>query len=130
MAKAAYHAVLDFKVSRRMTWEGDFPALERHLDEVCEQLDGNNAIEQYRLGGDMSNALLHLEVIVVAESPDDAESMARAEVSDAINEAGAAHEGLLTLREESQAKAKVNAWAGLRTPKWQSRTVKVKLAGT
>lgn len=129
MGTAPYHAVLDFKVMRRISWEGDFPTLERHLDRVCEQLETDDAIVQYRLGGDMATTVLHLEVIVVAESAADAESLARTHVSAAINAAGAAHEHLLTFREESRAKARVNAWAGLRTPKWQTRTVKVKLAG-
>jgi hypothetical protein len=110
---------------RRIPWEGDLPALERHLDAVCAQLDASDAIEQYRLGGDLGTTALHFEIVVVAETDQQADDTARGAIADAIRIAGGAHEGLLTLKEESLARSNVNAWSGLRTPRWQLRTAKL-----
>ena len=46
-------------------------------------------------------------------------------VGESIRHAGAMHEGLLSLREESEAKINANAWFGLRTPRWQHRRVEL-----
>ncbi|HEX9854797.1 MAG TPA: hypothetical protein VGC47_05760 [Acidimicrobiia bacterium] len=122
---AAYHGVFDFKVGRRIPWGEELDALERHLDTVCARLDSAPGIEQYRLGGDLSSAALHFEVVLVAESEEQADTKARSILGEAIRGAGGAHEGLLNLRAESRAKSNVNAWSGLRTPHWQLRSAKV-----
>lgn len=119
----SYYVAMDFKVLRRIAWDGELDQLTDHLDEVCDRLERNDEVIEWNLAGDLSSASLELQLVVDAPAAEEAETIARAVVSEAIRSSGAMHEGLLGLKEESEAKVTANAWYGLRTPKWQQRRI-------
>lgn len=116
-----YQVMFNFKVERRISWEGEIEEFRKHLDDVCEALEQDEHVREYGVKARMDEAALDLEVVVPATSQEDAEAVACDVVGKAIRESGGFHIGLLPLKEESQAKSKLNAWAGLRTPRWQQR---------
>lgn len=119
----SYYVAMEFRVLRRIAWTGELDELRSHLDVVCDSLDQNAEVIEWNLVGDLDQAKLELQLVVDAPDADHAETLARATVGEAIRNSGALHEGLLSLREESAAKIKANAWYGLRTPRWQQRRV-------
>jgi predicted ATP-grasp superfamily ATP-dependent carboligase len=116
-----YHVHLGFKVDRRISWDGELDEFRSHLDIVCEVLETDETVVEYSVTAHLAATSIELELVVRALSQEDAEAVASDSVAKAIREAGGFHEGLLSLKEESQAKSKLNAWAGLRTPRWQHR---------
>lgn len=119
----SYYVVMEFKILRRIAWDGELDELRTHLDSVCDALDENAEVIEWNLVGDLDQANLELQLVVDASDADAAETLARSAVGEAIRLSGAMHEGLLSLREESEAKINANAWYGLRTPRWQQRRV-------
>lgn len=119
----SYYVAMEFRVLRRIAWTGELDELRSHLDVVCDSLDENAEVIEWNLVGDLGRASLELQLVIDSADADEAEALARAMVGEAIRNAGALHEGLLSLREESEAKIKANAWYGLRTPRWQQRRV-------
>ena len=116
-----YHIDLGFKVGRRIAWDGELDEFRRHLDAVCEALEADPAVEEYGVRARLEAEMISLELVVSAASQQEADAIGRDAMARAIQEAGGFHEGLLSLKEESLAKSKLNAWAGLRTPRWQHR---------
>lgn len=121
----AFYVTMEFKVLRRIAWDGELRALRSHLDTVCEHLESNPDVGEWNLKADLDEATLEVQVVVAASDENAAEACARSVVGEAIRRAGAMHEGLLSLREESSARIHANAWYGLRTPKWQPRRVEL-----
>jgi hypothetical protein len=118
-----YHVELGFKIDRRIEWDAELGEFRDHLDEVCESLENDADVIEYGVRAQLEHASIDLEVVVSGLSQEDAEAKARDIVARAIRDSGGFHHGLLSLKEESQAKSKLNAWAGLRTPRWQHRRV-------
>ncbi len=121
----AFYVTMDFKVLRRIAWDGQSRALRSHLDTVCEHLESNPDVGEWNLKADLDEATLEVQVVVVASDASAAEASARSAIGEAIRRSGAMHEGLLSLREESTARIRANAWHGLLTPKWQPRRVEL-----
>jgi hypothetical protein len=121
----SFYVTMEFKVLRRIAWEGEREALRDHLDAVCDHLDASAEVVEWKLVGDLEEQTLSLEMVVDAATPSAAEAGARAVAGEAIRNAGALHEGLLSLREESEARINANAWYGLRTPRWQPRRIEL-----
>ncbi len=117
----SFYVAMEFKVLRRIAWDGELDQLRAHVDAVCEHLEERPEIIEWNLTGDLTAATLEVELVVDAPNSDDAEAAARGVLGASIRRAGAMHEGLLSLREESQARINANAWYGLRTPRWQPR---------
>ncbi len=117
----SFYVAMEFKVLRRIGWEGELDQLRAHVDAVCEHLEARPEIVEWNLTGDLTTATLEVELVVDAVSADEADAAARDVLGTSIRRAGAMHEGLLSLREESEARITANAWHGLRTPRWQPR---------
>lgn len=121
----SYLVAMEFRVLRRIEWSGEIDEFRQHLDEVCRGLDDSSEILEWKLVGDLDSQSLELTLVVDAAHSDEAESVARRETGAVIRRAGAMHDGLLSLREESEARVHANAWYGLRTPRWQPRRVEL-----
>ena len=121
----SFYVAMEFKVQRRIAWDEDLTELRAHLDAVCDSLDASAEVVEWNLVGDLDQQMLELQLVVDAPEADEAERMSRLVVGEAIRSAGAMHEGLLSLREESEAKINANAWYGLRTPRWEPRRVEL-----
>jgi hypothetical protein len=118
-----YHVELGFKIDRRIEWDHERREFHDHLDDVCASLENDAEVLEYGVRAQLDQASIDLEVVLSGLSQEDAEAKARNIVARAIRDSGGFHEGLLSLKEESRAKSKLNAWAGLRTPRWQHRRV-------
>ena len=119
----SFYVAMEFRILRRIAWEGELDQLRAHLDAVSESLDASAEVIEWTVVGDLDQASLELQLVVDAPSAGEAEALARSAVGAAIRGAGAMHEGLLSVKEESEARIKANAWYGLRTPRWQPRRV-------
>jgi len=119
----SFYVVMEFRVLRRISWDGELDQFRAHLDAVSASLDESAHVVEWTVVGDLDKANMELQLVVDAADASAAESIARTVVGTAIRDAGAMHEGLLSLKEESTAKIKANAWYGLRTPRWQPRRV-------
>jgi hypothetical protein len=69
-----------------------------------------------------------MDFLVSAADEARAESEALDIVSLAIRECGARHVGLYPIAVERQLRSRVNAFAGLRTPKWEPRRILIAAA--
>ena len=119
----SFYVAMEFRILRRIAWEGELDQLRAHLDAVSDSLDASAEVIEWTIVGDLDEASLELQLVVDAADAAEAEALARSAVGSAIRDAGAMHEGLLSLKEESEAKINANAWYGLRTPRWQPRKV-------
>ncbi len=121
----SFHVTMEFVIERRIAWDGEADVLRDHLDAVTTALDAHPDIAEWRLVGDLSAASLELQIVVAAVSTEDAGGVARRAVGAAIRDAGAMHDGLLSIKEEAAARINANAWHGLRTPRWLPRGVRL-----
>lgn len=117
------HSVaFDFKLSRRVGWGGEgISDLQRHFKSVCDRIAASPVVDRVEVHVDLEDASLVLKLTVRDDSNVKAEAIARLELGRAIRESGAEHVGLLSVAEEFHCRPVVNAWAGLRTPKWRHR---------
>jgi hypothetical protein len=117
-----YRARTEFHVASRIPWTGREAELRRHLDDVVLRLEEHPAIGDIVVDADPERAWVTIELIVHRPRGEpDPEHDVRVMLSDAIVNAGAPHEGLLPLGEESRVRPRQNAWWGLRTPRWSTR---------
>ncbi len=119
----SFYVTMEFRILRRIAWKGELDQLRAHLDAVSDSLDASAEVIEWTIVGDLDQASLELQLVVDGADEAEAEALARSAVGIAIRDAGAMHEGLLSLKEESEAKINANAWYGLRTPRWQPRKV-------
>jgi hypothetical protein len=116
-----FRVEMEFHIGRRVGWEGEQEHLTAHLQSVVAHLGEHDAVEGVQPVVDLATGTLDLVVVVAADGAAAAERLARTALARSIEEAGAVHHGLLSLKEESLARPKLNAWAGLRTPQWRHR---------
>jgi hypothetical protein len=123
-----YRAAFDFRVTRRIEWSDDLAAFHGHIDRVREHIESHRVVTDVLVIADISRSTLTLDFFIAAEDDEAAAAEAKDIVSLAIRECGARHVGLYSIAKESQLKSRVNAFSGLRTPKWEPRRILIAAA--
>ena len=123
-----YRAAFDFSVTRRIDWEDDLAAFHGHIDQVRVHIAARKITDDVRVIADISEERLTLDFLV--DTPDEltAEREALDIVSLAIRECGARHVGLYPIVDERRLRSRVNAFSGLRTPRWEPRKIMIAAA--
>jgi len=116
----AVRAISDFVVTRRVEWE-DGDEIRRHLDEVVDALHDYEEVLEVEVDVDLSQGRVRMSLICAVLPDEDADLCVRRAAAAAIRQCGGRHDGLLPLAEEARVRANVNAWSGLRTPRWEPR---------
>jgi hypothetical protein len=116
----AVQAISDFVVTRRVEWE-DGDEIRRHLDEVVDALHDYEEVLEVEMDVDLSQGRVRMSLICAVLPDEDADLCVRRAAAAAIRQGGGRHDGLLPLAEEARVRANVNAWSGLRTPRWEPR---------
>lgn len=116
----AVKGVADFVLTRRVEWvDGD--EIRRHVDEVVDTLNDYEEVLEVEVDVDLSQGRVRMSLICAVLPDEDADLCTRRAAAAAIRQSGGRHDGLLPLAEESRVRANVNAWSGLRTPRWEPR---------
>lgn len=123
-----YRAVFDFSVTRRIDWEDDLAAFHGHIDQVRRHIAARKITDDVRVIADISEERLTLDFLVGATDEATAEAEALDIVSLAIRECGARHVGLYPIIAERRLRSRVNAFSGLRTPRWEPRRILIAAA--
>lgn len=123
-----YRAAFDFSVTRRIDWEDDLAAFHGHIDQVRGHIAARKLTDDVRVIADIGEERLTLDFLVTAGDEATAEAEALHIVSFAIRECGARHVGLYPIIEERRLRSRVNAFSGLRTPRWEPRRIMIAAA--
>ena len=123
-----YRAAFDFSVTRRIEWEDDLAAFHGHVEQVRQHIAARRITSDVRVIADIGAARLTLDFLVDQPDEAQAESEALDIVSLAIRECGARHVGLYPIAVERRLRSRVNAFSGLRTPKWEPRKILIAAA--
>lgn len=123
-----YRAAFDFRVTRRIEWEDDLAGFHGHIERVREHIAARKITDDVRVAADIGQACLTLDFLVEGTDADAAEMEALHVMSLAIRECGARHVGLYPIAEERRLKSRANAFAGLRTPRWEPRRILIAAA--
>ncbi len=123
-----YRAAFDFRVTRRIDWEDDLAAFHGHIDQVRRNIAARKITNDVRVIADIGEERLTLDFLVSAADGAAAEVEALEVVSLAIRECGARHVGLYPIVEERRLRSRVNAFSGLRTPRWEPRRIMIAAA--
>lgn len=123
-----YRAAFDFRVTRRIDWEDDLAAFHGHIDQVRLHIAARKITDDVRVIADISEGRLTLDFLVEARDAVTAETEALDIVSLAIRECGARHVGLYPIIEERRLRSRLNAFSGLRTPRWEPRRIMIAAA--
>ena len=123
-----FRAAFDFSVTRRIDWDDDLAAFHGHIQQVIQHIAVRKITDDVRVIADISEERLTLDFLIAASSEARAEAEALDIVSLAIRECGARHVGLYPIVEERRLRSRVNAFAGLRTPRWEPRRIMIAAA--
>ena len=123
-----YRAAFDFSVTRRIDWEDDLAAFHGHIDQVRRHIAVRKITDDVRVIADIGEERLTLDFLVEATDEATAEGEALDIVSLAIRECGARHVGLYPIVDERRLRSRVNAFSGLRTPRWEPRRIMIAAA--
>lgn len=116
----AVEADAEFALTRRVEWS-DGDEIRQHLDEVIDALHESEEVLEVEVDADLSLGRVRMQLVCAVLPEEDADLCVRRTAAAAIRECGGRHDGLLPLAEESRVKANLNAWSGLRTPRWEPR---------
>jgi hypothetical protein len=123
-----YRAAFDFSLTRRIDWDDDLAAFHGHIEQVSQHIAARKITDDVRVIADIRAERLTLDFLVAAKDEAIAESEALDIVSLAIRECGARHVGLYPIIEERRLRSRVNAFSGLRTPRWEPRRIMIAAA--
>ena len=123
-----YRAAFDFSVTRRIDWGDDLAAFHGHVDQVRRHIAARKGTDDVRVIADICEERLTLDFLVEARDGSTAEIEALDIVSLAIRECGARHVGLYPIIEERRLRSRVNAFSGIRTPRWEPRRIMIAAA--
>jgi len=123
-----YRAHAEFLVASRIPWTDRESELRDHLDDVVAQLREQPTVGEIVVDGDPARSWVTVAVVFhSAKERVDPGHDVKVLIAGAISQAGAMFEGLLTLGEEAKVKPKQNAWWGLRTPRWSTRSFRLEV---
>ncbi|MDJ0923426.1 MAG: hypothetical protein QNJ77_02595 [Acidimicrobiia bacterium] len=123
-----YRAAFDFRVTRRIEWADDLAAFHGHIEQVRQRIADRKITDDVRVMADIGESTLTLDFLIEGQDESSAEMEALAVVSLAIRECGARHVGLYPIVEERRLRSRVNAFSGLRTPRWEPRRILIAAA--
>ena len=121
-----HQVVFEFRVSRRIGWDGDgAEELREHFTAVCQGVAEAPNVERVHVKANLERARLEMLVDLEARTSFDAEVAAREALSGSIRASGATHIGLLSEADEARVGPRHRAVSALRTPQWVQHRAEV-----
>ena len=121
-----FRAEAEFSIGSRVAWEDRDDTIDQHLDVVADELQEWLEVGSIEIVFDRERDVAFIAIVChIPKSYEDPDATLRAVIGDAIRESGGMHENLLSLGDESRVKTNQNAWWGLRTLRWKTRTFSV-----
>jgi len=109
----------EFAITRRMPWDDESDVLRGHISDVRSQVGAHPDVHDVKVRSDLSRASAVFEFTALGASRDAVESDIASLVAEAIRDAGAYHQGVMSKDLEVSLTPKLGAWSGLRTPSWR-----------
>ncbi len=111
----------EFAITRRIPWDDESERLRQHIADVRETISRNPDVEAVTVRSDLAKAQTVFEFRVFGSHREVVEDHVPQLVAEAIRDAGAYHQGMMSHDVEVRLRPKPRRLSGLRTPSWRVR---------